>query len=85
MVGGSEDGFVYIWDIETSNLVQKLGPCVGPVYSAQWNNRQSLLASCGKLEGSQYGLRGDCVWLGHDGIVRTWWFDPSVPLTEEEK
>lgn len=68
MVGGSEDGFVYIWDIETSNLVQKLGPCVGPVYSAQWNNRQSLLASC-----------------GHDGIVRTWWFDPSVPLTEEEK
>ncbi|EME26021.1 hypothetical protein Gasu_63220 isoform 2 [Galdieria sulphuraria] len=68
VVGGSEDGFVYIWDTETGNLVQKLGPCVGPIYAAQWCNRQSLLASC-----------------GHDGMVRTWWFDPSTPLTDDDK
>ncbi|GJQ11439.1 hypothetical protein GpartN1_g3230.t1 [Galdieria partita] len=68
VVGGSEDGFVYIWDTETGNLVQKLGPCMGPIYAAQWCNRQSLLASC-----------------GHDGMVRTWWFDPSAPLTDEDK
>lgn len=46
VVGGSEDGFVYIWDVETTDVVGKLGPAEGPVYEARWNSRQSLLASC---------------------------------------
>eukprot|EP00190_Bangiopsis_sp_CCMP1999_P003760 CAMPEP_0198731134 /NCGR_PEP_ID=MMETSP1475-20131203/28264_1 /TAXON_ID= ORGANISM="Unidentified sp., Strain CCMP1999" /NCGR_SAMPLE_ID=MMETSP1475 /ASSEMBLY_ACC=CAM_ASM_001111 /LENGTH=585 /DNA_ID=CAMNT_0044494053 /DNA_START=340 /DNA_END=2094 /DNA_ORIENTATION=+ len=47
IVGGSEDGFVYLWDRDTKFVVQQLGPCDGPVYAAQWNSKQSLLASCG--------------------------------------
>lgn len=46
VIGGSEDGFVYIWDVETTDVVAKLGPAHGPVYEARWNTRQSLLASC---------------------------------------
>lgn len=47
VIGGSEDGLLYIWDVDTSCVVQTLGPCSGAVYSAQWNPYQSLLASCG--------------------------------------
>lgn len=46
VIGGSEDGFVYVWDVEKTDVVAKLGPANGPVYEAQWNARQSLLASC---------------------------------------
>lgn len=46
VIGGSEDGFVYLWDAATTNLLAKLGPAEGPVYRAEWNARQSLLASC---------------------------------------
>lgn len=60
VVGGSEDGLLYIWDVDTSCVVQTLGPCSGAVYTAKWNPYQSLLASC-----------------GHDGIVRTWWYDDN--------
>lgn len=51
VVGGSEDGFVYVWDVETEDVVGKLGPANGPVYSARWNASRSLLVSC-----SQDGL-----------------------------
>lgn len=47
VVGGSEDGLLYIWDVDTSCVVQTLGPCSGAVYTAKWNPYQSLLASCG--------------------------------------
>lgn len=46
IVGGSEDGFVYIWDADTEDVAAKLGPASGPVYSTEWNARRSLLVSC---------------------------------------
>jgi COMPASS component SWD3 len=46
VVGGSEDGFVYLWDTDTQDVVTKLGPAGGPVYSAEWNANKSLLVSC---------------------------------------
>lgn len=47
VISGSEDGFVYVWDVESTDVVSKLGPSTGPVYEAKWNARQSVLASCG--------------------------------------
>jgi WD40 repeat protein len=65
VVGGSEDGYIYIWDVESAALIQKLAACRrGPVFSAIWSQQQSLLASC-----------------GNDGDARLWWYDPSRPLT----
>jgi COMPASS component SWD3 len=46
VVGGSEDGFVYMWDADTEDVVGRLGPANGPVYAAEWNARRSLLVSC---------------------------------------
>lgn len=51
VVGGSEDGFVYVWDVDTEDVVGRLGPANGPVYSAKWNASRNLLVSC-----SQEGL-----------------------------
>ncbi|EGG23898.1 hypothetical protein DFA_06036 [Cavenderia fasciculata] len=45
VIGGSEDGSVYIWDIETCNILQKLNGHQGMVYSVQWSQQQSVLAS----------------------------------------
>eukprot|EP01132_Coremiostelium_polycephalum_P009326 gene9326-11436_t len=46
VIGGSEDGYVYIWDIETCNILQKLGTGSGMIYSTTWCQEQSILASC---------------------------------------
>lgn len=46
VVGGSEDGYVYVWDVSTTEIKAKLGPANGAVYTGIWNARQSLLASC---------------------------------------
>lgn len=46
VIGGSEDGRVYIWDVESSEVVQTLGSAEGAVFDVEWNARQSLLASC---------------------------------------
>jgi len=46
IIGGSEDGEVYIWDIETASILQRLKGHSDMVYSAVWNQSQSLLASC---------------------------------------
>ncbi len=46
VLGGSEDGIVYIWDTMQGNLVEQMSGHGGIVYDAVWNNRQSLLASC---------------------------------------
>ena len=47
VVGGSEDGVVYMWDGETGEIVQKLRGHRGEVYSCVWSNGQEIFASCG--------------------------------------
>jgi len=46
VVSGSEDGLIYMWDIETSQLLQRLSGHNGPVYAVAWSAPQCLLASC---------------------------------------
>jgi COMPASS component SWD3 len=46
VVGGSEDGLVYLWDVDTEDVVGRLGPANGPVYTVSWNAQRSLLLSC---------------------------------------
>ncbi|KAI9014672.1 WD40-repeat-containing domain protein [Gaertneriomyces semiglobifer] len=46
VVGGSEDGIVYVWDATKGDILQKLRGHRDIVYSAAWNPRQSLFASC---------------------------------------
>jgi len=46
IVGGSEDGLVYVWDREKGDVLQKLTHHHGMVYSASWNLKQSLFLSC---------------------------------------
>ncbi|KAI9097009.1 WD40-repeat-containing domain protein [Phlyctochytrium arcticum] len=46
VVGGSEDGIVYIWDALKGDILQTLRGHQGIVYRAAWNPRQSLFASC---------------------------------------
>ncbi|KAI8915147.1 WD40-repeat-containing domain protein [Powellomyces hirtus] len=46
VVGGSEDGIVYIWDAGTGDILQKLRGHAGVVYHAAWSSRQSLFATC---------------------------------------
>ncbi|TPX35009.1 hypothetical protein SmJEL517_g02468 [Synchytrium microbalum] len=46
VVGGSEDGIVYLWDRDTGNILQTLPAHDGVAYSGVWNTRQSLLLSC---------------------------------------
>jgi WD40 repeat protein len=46
VVGGSEDGLVYIWDLGTGKLLSRLRGHSDVVYHAKWNENQSLLATC---------------------------------------
>eukprot|EP00041_Stephanoeca_diplocostata_P010856 m.174012 g.174012 ORF g.174012 m.174012 type:complete len:548 (-) comp18315_c0_seq1:170-1813(-) len=46
IVGGSEDGKVYIWDMTTGDIVQTLEGHYGSVYSTAWSEAQARLASC---------------------------------------
>eukprot|EP00842_Homolaphlyctis_polyrhiza_P005930 jgi/Hompol1/6338/HPOL_001506-RA len=46
IVGGSEDGVVYVWDRDKGEVLQRLRGHGGIVYSATWNARQALFASC---------------------------------------
>ncbi|KAJ2395071.1 hypothetical protein GGI05_001753 [Coemansia sp. RSA 2603] len=45
IVGGSEDGMVYIWDRESTNIVQRLSGHRGIVYDAKWNPKRGILCS----------------------------------------
>eukprot|EP01083_Nonionella_stella_P097845 275095_1 len=46
VIGGSEDGCVYLWDLETGTILEKLKGHSDIVYSGKWHRQQSLLASC---------------------------------------
>ncbi|CAG8769321.1 31346_t:CDS:2, partial [Racocetra persica] len=46
IVGGSEDGVVYIWDQDTGEVLQKLRGHAGIVYDTIWNPKQNLFVSC---------------------------------------
>ena len=46
VVGGSEDGGVYMWSTNGEQLVQRLTGHRAVAYEAVWNEQRSLLASC---------------------------------------
>jgi COMPASS component SWD3 len=46
VVGGSEDGLVYLWDLGTGKLLSRLRGHSDVVYHAKWNEHKSLLATC---------------------------------------
>ncbi|CAM6106108.1 unnamed protein product [Calypogeia fissa] len=72
VVGGSEDGLIYIWDATTGEILQRLGSN-SPLshqdvaYRAIWNAHQSLLVSC-----------------SHDSTLKTWWYDGNQAFDQED-
>ncbi|KAF0728199.1 hypothetical protein Ae201684_014024 [Aphanomyces euteiches] len=46
VLGGSEDGAVYVWDVTTGKLLERLLGHTGVTYSAKWHENQALMASC---------------------------------------
>ncbi|KAJ3216610.1 hypothetical protein HDU67_009217 [Dinochytrium kinnereticum] len=46
VVGGSENGVVYVWDAERGTLLTRLRSHTGIVYSTAWSSSQTLLCSC---------------------------------------
>lgn len=45
VLGGSEDGFVYVWEEATGKLLERLSGHCGVTYNAHWHEKQALLAS----------------------------------------
>lgn len=45
VLGGSEDGAVYVWDVATGKLLEKLAGHQGVTYNAKWHEKQALMAS----------------------------------------
>jgi COMPASS component SWD3 len=60
-VSGSEDRSVYIWDVQTKQVVQKLEGHGDTVVGVACHPRLSLIASCS---------------LGNDPTVRIWVDEP---------
>ena len=46
VLGGSEDGGVYVWDARSGNLLERLRGHVGTVYRAEWNAARGVVVSC---------------------------------------
>lgn len=46
VISGSEDGIIYLWSIESGELIERLEGHKSVVYEAKWNNNKCLLASC---------------------------------------
>lgn len=45
VLGGSEDGYVYVWEVATGKLLERLSGHRGVTYNARWHEKQALLAS----------------------------------------
>lgn len=45
VLGGSEDGNVYVWDVATGKLLETLPGHRGVTYNAKWHEKQALMAS----------------------------------------
>jgi WD40 repeat protein len=45
VLGGSEDGYVYVWEVATGKLLERLAGHGGVTYNARWHEKQALLAS----------------------------------------
>lgn len=45
VLGGSEDGRVYVWDVATGKLLETLPGHRGVTYNAKWHEKQALMAS----------------------------------------
>ncbi|KAI9919543.1 hypothetical protein PsorP6_017794 [Peronosclerospora sorghi] len=45
VLGGSEDGYIYVWEVATGKLLERLAGHRGVTYNAQWHEKQALLAS----------------------------------------
>ncbi|CAI5714456.1 unnamed protein product [Peronospora destructor] len=45
VLGGSEDGYVYVWEVATGKLLERLASHRGVTYNAWWHEKQALLAS----------------------------------------
>ena len=46
VVGGSEDGTVHVWDLESTEVVQQLSGHRDVVFEAKWSRDASVLATC---------------------------------------
>ena len=46
VVGGSEDGYIFIWDRNTGEILQRLRHHKGISYGMNWNSKQSMFVSC---------------------------------------
>jgi len=46
VVGGSEDGRAFVWDLESGNVLAKLSGHAGPVFRAVWSDHAGRLATC---------------------------------------
>ena len=42
---GSEDGLVYMWDVDTAQIVARLEGHAGVVYACEWNEERGVLVS----------------------------------------
>ena len=71
VMSGSEDGYCYLWDRQSGSCVQRLGGFNSIIYSAAWSQ--------------QPGGHSLIATSGHDGIVRTWWYDASRPIVYDSR
>ncbi|KAL7747329.1 hypothetical protein RI367_007383 [Sorochytrium milnesiophthora] len=84
VAGGSEDGVVYIWDMDTGDVLQRLYPG-----RQETPGRTVKPAFAARSPGIVYDVRWNSkaslfVSCGDDTMVRTWWYDASRPLDVEQ-
>jgi len=46
IIGGSEDGFTYLWDLNSGKILDRLKTSNGAVFESRWNSSYEVLVSC---------------------------------------